>query len=111
MMTVHILGEEWKIKFRKAEKDPLLEERDGYADRSIRTIFIAKDRGTSGFHDYDEYKRSVIRHEILHAFLIESGLDNNWKHADEFGHDETMVDWVAIQCPKLQKAFEEAGVM
>lgn len=74
-MTVNILGETWKIKFKKAKKDPLLKTRDGYTDRTIRTIFIAKDRGTSGFRNYEEYQKSVIRHEIIHAFLIESGLD------------------------------------
>ena len=110
-MTVNILGEVWKIKFKKAKKDPLLKTRDGYTDRTIRTIFIAKDRGTSGFHNYDEYQKSVIRHEIIHAFLIESGLDNNWQHADEYGHDETMIDCMAMQHTKLQKAFAEVGAI
>lgn len=41
-------------------------------------------------------------------FLIESGLDGNWQHAEQFGHDETVIDWFAIQYPKIQKAFEEA---
>ena len=110
-MTVNILGETWKIKFKKAKKDPLLKTRDGYTDRTIRTIFIAKDRGTSGFRNYEEYQKSVIRHEIIHAFLIESGLDNNWQHADEYVHDETMIDWIAMQHTKLQKAFTEVGAI
>ena len=53
----------------------------------------------------------MIRHEIIHAFLVESGLDNNWKHAEEYGHDETMIDWMAMQHTKLQKAFEEVGAV
>lgn len=110
-MKVNILGEVWKIKFKNAKKDSRLKTADGYTDRTIRTIFIVKDRGNSGFHNYDEYQKSIIRHEIIHAFLVESGLDNNWQHADQFGHDETMVDWVAMQFPKLQKAFLEAGAI
>lgn len=110
-MKVMILGTSWKIKFKKAEEDPMLKERDGYCDRTIKKIVIAKDRGTSGFHNYLQYQRETVRHEIIHAFLIESGLDGNWQHAEEFGHDETMVDWIAMQFPKIQKAFQEAGVI
>lgn len=110
-MTVNILGEVWEIQFKKAEEDSMLKTGDGYVDRTTRIICIVKGRETSGFHNYEKYQKSVIRHEIIHAFLIESGLDNNWKHADEFGHDETMVDWIAIQFPKLQKAFEEVGAI
>ena len=110
-MKVNILGSEWKIKFRKSGKDPMLDSRDGYCDRTKKILIIAKDRGDSGFADYAAYQRSVIRHEIIHAFLIESGLDGNWQHSEQFGHDETMVDWIAIQFPKLYKAFEVAGVL
>ncbi len=108
-MRIMILGIFWEIKFRKSKKDPMLKERDGYCDRTAKQIIIAKDRGTSGLHDYARYQKEVIRHEIIHAFLIESGLDNNWQHAEMYGHDETMVDWIAIQFPKIQRAFEEAG--
>ena len=110
-MKVTILGSEWKIKFRSEKKDPDLEEKDGYCDRTERLIVIAKDRGNTGFKNYEEYQKSVIRHEIVHAFLIESGLDSNWQHANQFGHDETMVDWIAIQFPKMQKAMQEAGAL
>jgi hypothetical protein len=29
----------------------------------------------------------------------------------EFGHDETYVDWIAVQFSKMQKAFEEVGCL
>lgn len=110
-MKINILGEEWEIKFRKRKKDKMLETSDGYCDRSMKMLVIAKDGEDSGFCDYEEYRKSVIRHEIIHAFLVESGLDGNWQHCDQFGHDETMVDWVAIQFPKLMKAFEATGCL
>lgn len=77
-MRIMILGTFWEIKFRKSKKDPMLKERDGYCDRTAKQIIVAKDSGESGFHDYVRYQKEVIRHEIIHAFLIESGLDNNW---------------------------------
>ena len=43
--------------------------------------------------------------------MYESGLDANFEHANQFGHEETMIDWIAIQFPKLYKAFEAAGCL
>lgn len=52
-----------------------------------------------------------MRHEIIHAFLAESGLQANYEHYRQFGHDETLVDWMAIQFPKIYKAFREADAL
>ena len=49
------------------------------------------------------YRDKVIRHEIIHAFLFESGLD-------DLSGDEMLVDWMALQIPKISKLFEEIGV-
>lgn len=110
-MKVNILGSEWKVKYVNVKEDDALTDKDGSCDRTTRTIVIAEDSGGSGFGDYKEYQRSVIRHEIIHAFLIESGLDNNWQHANQFGHEETMVDWIAIQFPKIQEAFKTVSAL
>ena len=53
-----------------------------------------------------KYKNSVKRHELIHAFLYESGLD-----ACSWANNEEMVDWIAIQFPKLFKAFQEVGCL
>lgn len=45
----------------------------------------------------------VIRHELIHAFIYESGLSNENKWAE----NEELVDWIAIQFPKLKKCFEK----
>lgn len=52
-----------------------------------------------------------MRHEIIHAFLYESGLAENFEHANEFGQDETMVDWIAMQFPKILEVYKEAGCL
>jgi len=49
----------------------------------------------------------VIRHELIHAFLFKSGLDA----CAEWARNEEMVDWLAIQFPKLMKAFQEADCL
>ena len=55
--------------------------------------------------------KKQLRHEIIHAFLSESGLSVNFEHCSKFGHEETMVDWIAIQFPKIHKVYEELGIM
>jgi hypothetical protein len=47
-----------------------------------------------------------MRHELIHAFLFESGLDCcSWADKEE------IVDWIAIQFPKLQNVFEQINVV
>ena len=45
--------------------------------------------------------REVVRHEIVHAFLYESGLS-------EYAQDEQLVDWIAMQFPKIEEAIIQA---
>lgn len=47
------------------------------------------------------------RHEIIHAFLFESGLAEN----SEWAQNEEMVDFFAIQFPKLMEAFKNADAI
>ena len=57
--------------------------------------------------DLEATKNKVIRHELIHAFLFESGLAEN----SEWGQDETLVDWMAIQIPKIVNAMKEVGAL
>lgn len=109
-MKLSILGSEWTIEYRNADADPQLEENDGYTDPSVKLIVIANKRADCTIHDYKYMQKENLRHEIIHAFLFESGLGFNLEH-NEFGHEETMIDWIAIQFPKMLKVFEEAGCL
>lgn len=42
----------------------------------------------------------VLRHEAIHAFFSESGLDC-------YSNNEELVDWIANQFPKMHEAFKE----
>lgn len=109
-MKVSILGAEWTIEYRNADADPLLEKMGGYTDPSANLIVISNKRKGDDVVDFKEIQKRYLRHEIIHAFLFEGGLGSDFTHP-ESGHDETMVDWIAIQFPKLLKAFEEVGCL
>lgn len=106
-MKINILGTTYTIKELSKEADPILEDCDGYCDKTSKTIVVAKKSSTCNLDDFEWYRRKVMRHEIIHAFLFESGLHENFTH--EGGHDETYVDWIAVQFPKMAEVFKKAG--
>ena len=110
-MKINVLGTEYTIEERTVEEDSYLESCDGYCDKSTKEIVVAKQKPDNDLNNYEWYRNKVMRHEIIHAFLYESGLDVNFEHANRYGHEETMVDWIAVQFPKMQKVFEEVGCM
>lgn len=108
--TVHILGSVWKIYQRAADEDPLLENCDGYCDWTTREI-VAEREQSGTLSDMEAYIRKVLRHEIVHAFLFESGLFESTCPAEAWAKNEEMVDWIARQGQKIYEAWKEAGVL
>lgn len=106
MKKVSILGTEYTIEIKKKEEDKFLEKCDGYCDKTSHKIVVVARPEDNELEFFEEYQKKVIRHEIIHAFLFESGLQENFKH-DEYGHDETMIDWIAVQFTKIWKTFIE----
>ena len=107
--TVNILGTGYKIiKVDPNTDDKRLEDANGYCDYYAKEIVAIKYKETEeSFKDIYAFNRKTLRHEIVHAFLAESGLRGNcdWARAEE------MVDWIAIQFPKMLKAFKEANAL
>lgn len=114
-MKVNILGTDYEIVIGNEKDYPYLEQVDGFCDASIKRIVVrdckSDEKNPSTLSDLEEYKRKVTRHEIIHAYLSESGLQSNFEHANQWGHEETMIDWIAIQFPKILKTFEEIGCL
>ena len=110
MKKVNVLGTEYTICTATKNEYPLLEKCDGYCDKTSKKIVILAEPDDNELENYEVYQKKVLRHEIIHAFLSESGLHENFKH-EEWGHDETTIDWFAVQFPKILKAFKEADAL
>ena len=55
------------------------------------------------------YEKKVARHEIIHAFIEESGLSEcTFICKEGWAKNEEMVDWIAAQSPKIFAAFQKA---
>ncbi len=102
-------GAEYTIEIVPPDQDEIMKngDCDGYTDKTSRKIVVST-MPESDLGDVRQYQKQVIRHELIHAFLNESGLQSSFEHCKQYGQEETMVDWIAIQFPKLMKAFREA---
>lgn len=111
MQKVNVLGTEYEIII-DAPEEMLPPDSDGAMDHSTKRIVVAKlIPSERSIKNLDAYRKKVLRHEIIHAFLYESGMWNNSGTAEAWGMDETITDWIAIQAPKLFKAFQDADCL
>lgn len=109
-MVIDILGTPYTIEEHLESEDELLQDSDGYCDWTIKKIVVVKDmNGNLG--DLQEYKKKVLRHEIVHAFLKESGLVECSGMVECWAMNETMVDWIACQGLKIHKAWLDGGAI
>lgn len=100
---VSVLGTEYRVIITTEEEDQRLKGADGACDYYAKEILI---RRNPDIWQKRPYIEKVIRHEIIHAFMFESGLSINWEHK-EFGQEETVVDWFAIQMNKIIEAVTD----
>lgn len=105
--VVNILGQPWRIKICSAEVEPRLKDNVGFTDWTSHFIGIADPaENNSDLDNQTEFMKQVARHEIVHAFLFQSGLADDWMHPTN-GHEETAVDWIARQFHAMQKVIEQ----
>lgn len=103
--TVNILGTEYMIE----EDESLIKtQADGLTEQYEKRITVRPYKDMLNEEDRKESKenryKEVIRHEVVHASFIESGLS-------DYCANEQLVDWIAVQFPKLLKMFAELGAI
>lgn len=118
-MKVNILGTEYTIKIKKYDEEEAFERRsiDGFCDGFTKEIVVCDMHTYKGWEHETEAtitacQKEVLRHEIVHAFFNESGLqDSTLNYEGGWAKNEEMVDWLALQIPKIYKAFEQVGCL
>lgn len=105
---INVLGTEYTVTVRTETEDHVLrDDADGYCDKTTKTIVLLNlNDENSNLGDKEAYMKKVLRHEITHAFFLESGLDEctNWDR-------EQTVDWFAYQGLKIYEAWKKAGAI
>lgn len=118
-MKVNVLGTEYTVTVKKYSEDKTFERRaiDGYCDGWTKDIVVCDLSTYPGWeHEAPETvqaaQKEALRHEIVHAFFYQSGLDQSASAYDgAWCRFEEMIDWWAIQGPKVYKAWQQAGAL
>lgn len=111
---VDVLGTRYKIEIHKISEDSYLEENkfDGYCSEYQKLIVIADVNEEKYFACSNQTERKtienrILRHGIVHAFLNESRLsDCAMQYSQAWAKNEEMVDWMAVQIPKIIEAYK-----
>ena len=113
------MGQSWRIKVIDYEDDPFFDKWkvDGYCSWPERLIGIGDASTFPSMEDeslmyWENNMREALRHEIVHAYLYESGLaSNTFAPKTPWAKNEEMVDWFANQGPKIYKTWEECSCL
>lgn len=116
--TINILGTEYAIETHKISEDDILEKNIwcGYCAEESKEIVVADMSEKKYFPDLNEqeqetYRKRILRHEVTHAFLNESGMSDCSNQSKHWAKNEEMIDWFAIQSPKIFKAFQKLDIL
>ena len=100
---VNILGTEYNITIDCDDED-----RDGDANFYSKIIRIRPLEKLLDKEATDSERKirenHVVRHELFHSFLWETG-------ETELAYDEHLVDWLATMSPKIFKVFQELDII
>ena len=118
-MKISVLGTFYEIIRKDYKDEPEFEKSniDGYCNGHTKQIIVGNLSTFPSWKGADEMsikiaEKETIRHEIVHAFLDESGLQSCSVEVNgPWAKNEEMVDWIALQGEKIYKAWRLAGAL
>ena len=110
------LCEKRRTIVKKYDEDEAFERRhiSGYCDGYTKEIVVCDMNTCKGWeHEekrtIEECQKSILRHEIVHAFFNESGLmGSSLEYEGGWSNNEELVDWIALQGGKIYTAWKQA---
>lgn len=101
---VDILGTQYTLIEDSVASNPKLINQEAYIEWFAKEIvYETANHNLENPKKLEEHDKRIIRHEIVHAFFRESGLQ-------DYSNDEVLVDWIALQFGKIEKVFNELGI-
>ena len=107
MKTINILGTDYTIEYRHEKDDVRLEDCNGYCETYSKKLIVKiYEDDVQNCEKIELLSDKTLRHEVIHAFLYESGLSVS----SEWATNETIVDWIALQLPKMIGVCNELSI-
>lgn len=117
-MKINVLGTEYEVIVKKYDEDEYFKQNGaaGYCSSTEKEIGLCDMATYPGWENETDAAcknemKLILRHETVHAFFNESGLSTNSNESDAWARNEEMVDWIAIQGPKIYQAWQDAGAL
>lgn len=111
MRKINVLGTEYEILIQSSKENAKLVDCNGlceqYSKKIILNNFEEEKKDVMCVEKLEELEKMVLRHEIFHAFFGESGLRGQCFYAE----NEELIDWLAIQSPKIFKVFAQLDIL
>ena len=113
---LNILGHKWEIEVVKFKEHEYLKKHDaeGVTKQYLRKIIISDGTDKELLNEEERLNRfkHCLRHEIIHAFLSESGLGAcSNKTMRPWAKNEEMVDWMAYKSIDIFRIFESLDLL
>ena len=110
--SLFIMGATWTLETCEPGEDEQLEDCNGYTDWTERRIRVLNPKPEkNSLKNLDVWRKKVIRHEILHAYLFESGLAERSGACDAWAMNEEMVDWFARNGANIYQTWKDANAL
>lgn len=117
-VKLNVLGTDYTVAVKKYDEDEYFKRANcnGYCNSLLKEIVLCE---MSTYPDWQNetqaeinfQTKATLRHEIVHAFFNESGLECSSNSVEAWARNEEMVDWFALQGPKIYRVWEEAGAL
>lgn len=119
-MNVTILGTTYTINYKAYDDDNVFRNSGvfGYCKYcGAKEIVICSLATNPDYDNYSDAERAAaekltLRHEIVHAFMVESGLPGTASASYmAWSENEEMVEWIAYMGEKIYQAWVDADAL
>jgi len=109
---ISVMGSEFKIIYTTEEEDPTIKGKSGVCYSLLQKIkidqYIYLDDADGSVAEAEKASKllsllAILRHEIIHAFFFQSGLDSQCS----FAVDEVLIDWLSLKLPEIVEVMNQ----
>ena len=109
---INVMGTDFDITYTTEEEDPTIKGKSGVCYSLLKKIkidqYIYLDDADGSVSEAEKSSKllsllAILRHEVMHAFFFQSGLDTQCS----FAVDEMLIDWLSLKLPEIVEVMKE----
>ena len=109
---IAVMGTDFDITYTTEEDDPTIKGKSGVCYSLLHKIkidqWIYLDDADGSVSETEKASKllsllAILRHEVMHAFFFQSGLDTQCS----FAVGEMLIDWLSLKMPEIVDVMNE----